>query len=164
MCVCEDMVDLLDSVSEKLSSLEYKNLLELVAENHKQCIRFPPQEIPANLVMHVGASAGAGAGAGTIDADLIRYWENVRQRSREWVHFSEQNLQALHQIIVFNRQLQMAAPENMPDVPHLEVAQVVSGAEVSQGDQLLFSNVNARRYRQLLTYWRGQEQHVISST
>lgn len=82
MCLCELLLDSLDNISEKLTSQEYKNFAELIAEQHSSCtLRAQGTNLPDGGDRH--------------HRDMITYWMNIKARSYEWSVYADHNIRIL---------------------------------------------------------------------
>lgn len=83
MCFCELLLDSLENFSEKLTSQEYKDFVELIARQHGSCVVRNQMKLPPT---------DEGDRSHT---DMISYWLGIRDRSSEWIAYAEQNLRIL---------------------------------------------------------------------
>lgn len=81
MCFCELLLDSLENFSQKLTSQEYKDIVELLARQHNSCIVRKEFRLPDGGDRH--------------HDDMVAYWIMIRDRSNEWIAYAEHNLRIL---------------------------------------------------------------------
>jgi hypothetical protein len=91
MCICEIFLEKIEEIREKLTSLEYKNLIELIAVLHKDCERREIMNYPQL------------AGYDRDHSDMILRWATIRDRGLLWAQYAEENLRHLEEDIFENR-------------------------------------------------------------